>query len=140
MFFRMYLQQKDHTDFTGQEQYVFNLIQEQKISFCPIKKAIVIEGRNKQKKDIVGLFTKIEGVEKQSRRHQRHLDQAGNSIGSLSSDVGEIKTQLSAMIVALQSTKHKTPSKRSSPGAGGAGGISFNLEGDPDEELVYQDH
>ena len=44
VFFRFYLQEKDPIEFTGLETYCYDAIKEQKITWLPLKKAIVIEG------------------------------------------------------------------------------------------------
>ena len=54
-FFRLYLESKDPTDFNGLETYCWEQQQQGRITWFPIKKAIIIEGRNKEKKDIPGL-------------------------------------------------------------------------------------
>jgi hypothetical protein len=60
VFFRMYLESKESVDYSGLESYCFAQIREQKISWFPIKKAIIIEGRNKEKKDVVGLYRRLD--------------------------------------------------------------------------------
>lgn len=45
---------------TGQESYIFEEFRDESIRFYPIKRAMVIEGRNKEKKDIPSLFNKFE--------------------------------------------------------------------------------
>jgi hypothetical protein len=42
VFFRMYLESKESVDYSGLESYCFAQIREQKISWFPIKKAIII--------------------------------------------------------------------------------------------------
>ena len=39
LFFSLYLEEKDPTDFTGLETYCWQLIQQKKITWFPIKKA-----------------------------------------------------------------------------------------------------
>ena len=63
LFFRLYLEAKDPSEFNGLETYCWEQQQEGRITWFPIKKAIVIEGRNKEKKDIPGLYTRLGSIE-----------------------------------------------------------------------------
>jgi hypothetical protein len=67
LWFRIHLDNKDSTAYTGQEQFVHNLIQAKPMitSFFPIKKAMVIEGRGTEKKDMLSLFAKVEAMGQQ---------------------------------------------------------------------------
>ena len=56
LFFRVYLDETDHTEMTGQESYVNDLFAINSIKFYPVKKALNIEGKNKVKKDLPTLF------------------------------------------------------------------------------------
>ena len=58
--FRLYLESIDVTEMTGQETYVHEILSERKISFYPIKKALVIEGRAQERKDLPSLFVKVD--------------------------------------------------------------------------------
>jgi hypothetical protein len=63
LWFRIHLDNKDSTSYTGQEQYVQDLIQSVPMitSFFPIKKAMIIEGHGaEEKKDMLSLFAKVE--------------------------------------------------------------------------------
>jgi len=83
VFFRFYLEAKDPTEFTGLETYCSKLIKEQKINWLPIKKAIVIEGRNKEKKDVPGVFRRLDLLERQN-------DSASREIAGMRSEVDQI--------------------------------------------------
>ena len=63
LFFRLYLEAKDPADFTGLETYCWEQQQKQDIHWFPIKKAVIIEGRNKETKDITGLYRRLDGME-----------------------------------------------------------------------------
>ena len=63
LMFRLYLEAKDPSDFNGLETYCWSMMQQGKITWFPIKKAIIIEGRNKEKKDVPGLYMRLGGLE-----------------------------------------------------------------------------
>jgi len=71
VFFRMYLESKESVDYSGLESYCFAQIQEQKISWFPIKKAIIIEGRNKEKKDTAGLYVRLDHLNDRMDKEKR---------------------------------------------------------------------
>jgi len=83
VFFRFYLEEKDPIDFTGLETYCSDNIKEQKINWLPIKKAIVIEGRNKEKKDVPGVFRRLNLLEKQN-------DQAAKEMAEMHAQVNHV--------------------------------------------------
>ena len=74
LFFRLYLEAKDPSDFNGLETYCWSMMQQGKITWFPIKKAIIIEGRNKEKKDIPGLYKRLGGLEARAAEQTRRMD------------------------------------------------------------------
>lgn len=49
---------------TGQETFIHQELLKNTIRFYPIKKSLVIEGRNKEKKDLPSLFMKLDKLDK----------------------------------------------------------------------------
>ena len=102
MFFKLYLEEKDPTDFTGLETYCWELIQQNKITWFPIKKAIIIEGRNKEKKDVPGLYRRLGGLEgkvapiKAELRHLREVQEEQKAT------VKEVRDEIAAVGRALE--------------------------------------
>jgi hypothetical protein len=77
------------------------MIREQKINWFPIKKAIIIEGRNKEKKDLPGLFRRlntmedrIDGQGEQLRKIRRHQHEQSGSLKELKKSLDELKALL----------------------------------------------
>jgi hypothetical protein len=70
------LEGKDSTDYSGLETYCSQLIRQNKISWFPIKKAVVIEGRNKEKKDLPGLYRRLEIL----KTLEAHVEDQGDEL------------------------------------------------------------
>ena len=83
-FFRLYLDKKEREDYSGLETYCADLIHKQNITWFPIKKAKVIEGRNKEKKDLPGLFRRLLAMEKVA-------DKQGASLGELRAELSTVR-------------------------------------------------
>ena len=62
IFLKIYLEQKDPTEYTGQEHHIRQLMKEQRwAAFFPIKKALAIQGLDTtQKKDVHTMITQID--------------------------------------------------------------------------------
>ena len=74
LFIRLYLFNTDPTEMTGQETYIYEAFKQNSIPFYPIKKAMVIEGRNKQKKDLPSLFLKLDKLDNKIEKTQEELE------------------------------------------------------------------
>jgi hypothetical protein len=99
-FFRLYLESKDSIDYSGLESYCSNLILQQKINWFPIKKAVIIEGRNKEKKDLPGLFRRLEvlkAVEAQVGDHTDELRQVQQVQREHTVTIKELKDELGSV-------------------------------------------
>jgi hypothetical protein len=94
LWFRIHLDTKDSTDYTGQEQYVQKLINAKKTTFFPIKKAMAIEGRGNVKKDMLGLFAKVEAVGQQQMFLGKSLISQDDALEKLTNDVGNLTAEL----------------------------------------------
>lgn len=99
LWFRIHLDTKDSTDYTGQEQYVQNLISAKKTTFFPIKKAMAIEGRGNVKKDMLGLFAKVEALGQQQTFLGKSLISQDDALEKITNDV----SNLTAELVSLKS-------------------------------------
>jgi len=97
VFFRFYLEEKNPIDFTGLETYCHELIREQKINWLPIKKAIVIEGRNKEKKDIPGVFRRLDLLQEENDRTSKEVDEIRSEMVSIRKTTNEIRALLSQL-------------------------------------------
>ena len=93
-----YLESKNPADFTGLETYCYTLQQQGKISWFPIKKAVVVEGRNKQKKDIPGLYSRLGSMEtraveqsREMRKMREEQDDQRDAIKELRDDVTHMR-------------------------------------------------
>merc|ERR1719272_159188 len=98
LFFRLYLEAKDPADFTGLETYCWEQQQKQDIHWFPIKKAVIIEGRNKEKKDITGLYRRLDGMEARADEQMRTVrkmrqdgDEQGSALKELREDVNHVR-------------------------------------------------
>jgi hypothetical protein len=97
-FFRLYLEAKDPADFTGLETYCWEQQQKQDIHWFPIQKAVIIEGRNKEKKDITGLYRRLDGMEARADEQMRAVrkmrqdgDEQGSALKELQEDVNHVR-------------------------------------------------
>ena len=98
LFFRLYLEAKDPADFTGLETYCWEQQQKQDIHWFPIKKAVIIEGRNKETKDITGLYRRLDGMEARADEQMRAVrkmrqdgDEQGVALKQLREDVNHMR-------------------------------------------------
>ena len=117
MFFKLYLEEKDPTDFTGLETYCWELIQQNKITWFPIKKAIIIEGRNKEKKDVPGLYRRLGGLEgkvapiKAELRHLREVQEEQKAtVKEVRDEIAAVGRALEGLRDALQGSGSRRPS------------------------------
>ena len=99
-FFRLYLESKESIDYSGLETYCARLIREQKINWFPIKKAITIEGRNKEKKDLPGLFRRLNSIEAVTERHGNSLRELRHELSSVRRSTDEIRDMLKQLVDA----------------------------------------
>eukprot|EP00004_Rigifila_ramosa_P007532 TRINITY_DN1851_c0_g1_i3.p1 TRINITY_DN1851_c0_g1~~TRINITY_DN1851_c0_g1_i3.p1 ORF type:complete len:2531 (+),score=660.03 TRINITY_DN1851_c0_g1_i3:1073-7594(+) len=68
LFFFMHLREKDHTEFTGQETYVHEMIESNKLGFFPVNKAISLE-KSETEEDLSDQMAKLsEAVESVAKR------------------------------------------------------------------------
>ena len=74
LWFKIHLNGKDPTEYTGQEQYVQRLLDKPSTKFFPVKKAMCIEGKSDNvKKDMMGLFTRVEALQTNGSRTQMQI-------------------------------------------------------------------
>ena len=113
-FFRLYLETKDDTKYTGLETFCAEQIRDNKISWFPIKKAIVIGRRSKEKKDLPGLYrrlntleTHVEGhavemraMRQTQREHGGALKDVKQDLSTVRKSVDEMKAMLSVALRA----------------------------------------
>lgn len=55
---------------------MFEELKNDSIRFYPIKKSMMIEGRNKEKKDLPSLFSKLERLEKKVNTQMEEMEEA----------------------------------------------------------------
>ena len=79
-FFRLYLDKKERIDYSGLETYCADLIHKNMITWFPIKKAIVIEGRNKEKKDLPGLFRRLNAMESVAANQEASISELRHEV------------------------------------------------------------
>eukprot|EP01059_Diplonema_ambulator_P033801 TRINITY_DN7233_c0_g1_i1.p1 TRINITY_DN7233_c0_g1~~TRINITY_DN7233_c0_g1_i1.p1 ORF type:complete len:2182 (+),score=683.60 TRINITY_DN7233_c0_g1_i1:2399-8944(+) len=89
IYFLHHLMKKDVSDFTGQESYVYNMIQKHDLGFFPLNKAIVLEGKREEEDRLIIMGNedrvmqdRLDEVESRihevhqvwSKAHQEHKD------------------------------------------------------------------
>lgn len=95
LFFRAYLEEVDTTEMTGQETFVYNEMNLNSIKFYPIKKALGIEGRNKEKKDLPTLFMKVDALQKRLEEGEEDRDELSESLNRILTKVESIASSKS---------------------------------------------
>jgi len=98
VFFRFYLEGKDPIEYTGLETYCAQLIKDQTIHWLPIKKAIVIEGRNKEKKDVPGVFRRLNILEKQNIEAAQEVSELKQDLAHVRKATDDIRTMLAQLV------------------------------------------
>ena len=101
----MYLEEKETIDYSGLETYCDAMIREEKINWFPIKKAIAIdEGRNKEKKDLPGLYRRLHKMEAhlkeqhaEMKRFRRHQSEQSGSLRELKRVLDEMRGAVDAL-------------------------------------------
>jgi len=80
LYFILFLQQKDHNEYTGQESYVAAKVKQMDWSFVPLGKALVLEHLNSDESDIhelekklITLSSRVEDLEKNSSAANKQL-------------------------------------------------------------------
>ena len=75
LFFKLHLEQKDPTEYTGQEQHVQQLIKQQRwCAFFPIKKALAIQGlATTEKKDLHSMIRRVDDLQQSMARMERMM-------------------------------------------------------------------
>jgi len=107
-FFRLYLETKDESKYTGLETFCAEQIRENKIGWFPIKKAIVIGRRFKKKKDIEGLYRRLSKVEDDLEGHASEMRamhatqrEQGGALKEVKQDLGSVRKSLDEMKAML---------------------------------------
>ena len=113
MFFKLYLEEKDPTDFTGLETYCWELIQQNKITWFPIKKAIIIEGKQGEK-DVPGCTAGWAGWRKVApiKAELRHLREVQEE---QKATVKEVRDEIAAVGRALEGSATPSAVDRAGP-------------------------
>jgi len=96
-FFRLYLDVKEQSEYSGLETYCADLLKQQQIGWFPIKKAKIIEGRNKEKKDLPGLFRRLKDMEKGAVRHSAAISELRFDLASVRRSTDEIKDLIKSL-------------------------------------------
>jgi hypothetical protein len=78
-----HLKTKAPTEYTGQELYVSQLLAEKDYSFFPLKKAMAIQGHATQKKDLVGLFARVEQLASTTKGIMGSLEENDDKVDKL---------------------------------------------------------
>ena len=97
-FFRLYLEEKESIDYSGLETYCEELIREDRTAWFPIKKAkAIIEGRNKEKKDLPGLYRRMRSLEGQLTESHGELRKLRLSQAEHVGHVKDLKDEIQAL-------------------------------------------
>lgn len=91
LFFRVYLKTLPVTEMTGLETYVNAEFTNNSIKFYPQKKAMILEGRNKEKKDLPTLFMKIDALEKRIKTHEKSQDSMAETAKKIMEKMDELQ-------------------------------------------------
>jgi len=95
----IHLSSRKRVDFTGQEQNVWDLLTQGKISFMPLKKARIIQGKNqKEKRNIQSLYTKVDALESMLTKLARTSETLAQKLDSdqlrIDRSFGELRSKL----------------------------------------------
>ena len=97
-FFRLYLEEKESIDYSGLETYCEELIRDDRTAWFPIKKAkAIIEGRNKEKKDLPGLYRRMRSLEGQLTESHGELRRLRLSQAEHVGHVKDLKDEIQAL-------------------------------------------
>lgn len=94
VFFRFYLEGKDPIDYTGLETYCAERIKSQQINWLPINRAIAIEGRNKEKKDLPTLFVRLNRLETQNTATSQEVVEIRQELAHVHKATDDIRRML----------------------------------------------
>lgn len=115
-FFRLYLESKDAIDYTGLETFCSSQIRDKKISWFPIKKAIKIEGRNKEKKDLPGLYRRLNTLEdhingqvSQMRSMRQSQREQGGALKDVKDELSTVRKSVDEMKELLGAALNRLP-------------------------------